>query len=93
MGMIVAWTDIAWEQFEYWLDTDKKMIKRIRALIKDTKRNGYGGIGKPEGLKGDMSGLWSKRIDSEHRFVFFIHENENGQQILNIISVRYHYDK
>lgn len=91
--MIVSWTDGAWEQFEYWLDTDKKVVKKIRTLIKDTKRNGYDGIGKPEPLKDDLQGLWSKRIDTEHRFVYFISGFENEKQTLHVISVRYHYGK
>lgn len=89
--MIVSWTDAAWEQFEYWLDTDKKMVKRIRALITDTMRNGYGGIGKPEPLKGDLQGLWSKRIDSEHRLIYFISGFENEEQVMHVLAVRYHY--
>ena len=57
--MIKAWTDEAWEDFEYWLKQDKKTLKRILALIKDIERNGYDGIGKPEQLKGDLSKYWS----------------------------------
>lgn len=61
--MIKIWTDDAWEEFEYWSTNDKKTLKKILNLLKDIDRNGYTGIGKPEPLKGDLSGYWSRRID------------------------------
>ncbi|TSO26779.1 Txe/YoeB family addiction module toxin [Lactobacillus sp. LL6] len=84
--MNVIWSDESWKDFEYWLDNDKKISKRIRKLIKNTRCTPFEGIGKPEPLKGDMSGLWSRRITNEHRFIYFI--DDNG---LNIVSVRFHY--
>lgn len=68
--MIKAWTDAAWEDFIYWQNKDKKMLKRILVLIKDIERNGYEGIGKPEALRGDLSGYWSRRIDAKNRIVY-----------------------
>ncbi|PCS10557.1 hypothetical protein RU90_GL001267 [Lactococcus lactis subsp. hordniae] len=62
-------------------------------MIKDTKRNGYGGIGKPEPLKDDLQGLWSKRIDIEHRFIFFISGADDEEQTLHVLAVKYHYGK
>ena len=70
--MIKAWSDEAWEDFEYWQSQDKKTLKRIMKLIKDIARNGYVGIGKPEPLTGDLSGYWSRRIDDCNRIVYKI---------------------
>ena len=84
--MKVIWSDESWKDFEYWLDNNQKTVKRIRKLIQNTRRTPFEGIGKPEPLKGDMAGLWSRRITNEHRFVYFV--NEDG---LNIVSVRFHY--
>ena len=84
--MKVIWSDESWKDFEYWLDNNQKIVKRIRKLIQNTRRTPFEGIGKPEPLNGDMAGLWSRRITNEHRFVYFV--NEDG---LNIVSVRFHY--
>lgn len=67
--MIKIWTDDAWEEFEYWSTNDKKTLKKILNLLKDIDRNEYTGIGKPEPLKGDLSGYWSRRIDDYNRIV------------------------
>ena len=84
--MIKSWTDEAWEEFEYWSKNDKKIFKRILELIKDIDRNGYTGIGKPEALKHDLSGYWSRRIDSGNRIVYKI---EDG--IIKIVQCGSHY--
>ncbi len=84
--MKVIWSDESWKDFEYWLDNNQKIVKRIRKLIQNTRRTPFERIGKPEPLKGNMAGLWSRRITNEHRFVYFV--NEDG---LNIVSVRFHY--
>lgn len=84
--MIKSWTDEAWEEFEYWSKNDKKIFKRILELIKDIDRNGYTGIGKPETLKHDLSGYWSRRIDSGNRIVYKI---EDG--IIKIVQCGSHY--
>ena len=78
----------AWEDYISWLTEDKKTLKKINALIKDIQRTPYEGIGKPELLKFDLAGLWSRRIDLEHRLVYRI----DGSDLL-IIACRYHYDK
>ena len=65
--MIKAFTDAAWEDFEYWLKQDKKTFKRIQQLLRDIDRNGYEGIGKPERLSGDLAPYWSRRIDHANR--------------------------
>ena len=84
--MNVIWSDEAWGDFEYWLDNNQKNVRRIRKLIKNTRRTPFEGMGKPEPLKGDMAGLWSRRITDEHRFIYFV--DNNG---LNIVSARFHY--
>ncbi len=70
--MIKSWSDEAWEDFCYWQKQDKKTLKRILALIKDIDRNGYTGIGKPEPLRENLSGYWSRRIDDTNRIVYKI---------------------
>lgn len=70
--MTKAWTDDAWNDFEYWTKQDKKTMKRILQLLKDIERNGYDGIGKPERLLGDLSAYWSRRIDDSNRLVYRI---------------------
>ena len=81
------WTDDAWEQYLYWQTQDKKMLKRINQLLQDIERNGYSGLGKPEPLRGNLSGFWSRRIDDEHRIVYRISEDR-----VEIIQCRGHYD-
>ena len=85
--MIKAWTEEAWEDFEYWTTQDRKVLKRILQLLKDIDRNSYEGIGKPEPLSGDLSSYWSRRIDDVNRIVYY---EENG--IVFIVSCRGHYD-
>ena len=81
------WHDEAWEEYLYWQTQDKKILKRINMLLKDIDRNGYQSIGKPEPLKGDLSGFWSVRIDDKNRIVFRI-ENDR----MEIIQCGSHYD-
>ena len=84
--MRLLWEDRAWEEYIYWQGQDKKTLKRINALVKDIQRNPFDGIGKPEPLKGDLSGLWSRRIDEVNRIVYFEKNN-----VIYIISCRGHY--
>lgn len=84
--MIKAWSDEAWEDFQYWLKNDKKTLKRILLIIQDIDRNGYIGIGKPEPLKHNLSGYWSRRIDDANRIVYKI-END----IIKIAQCGSHY--
>ena len=81
-----VFTDHAWEDYLYWHATDKRIPKRIHELLKDIDRNGHEGIGKPEPLRHELQGFWSRRITSEHRLVYAIEDN----QIL-ILQCRYHY--
>jgi toxin YoeB len=80
------WFDLAWNDYLYWQFQDKKTLKRINQLIRDVERDPFSGIGKPEPLKGDLSGLWSRRIDQANRLVYRIREGR-----LEIISCRDHY--
>lgn len=82
----VKFTDECFDDYVYWQGQDKKTLKRINALIKDAQRSPFEGIGKPEPLKGNLSGFWSRRIDEVNRLVYAVQDDE-----LEIISCRYHY--
>ncbi|WP_229072229.1 Txe/YoeB family addiction module toxin [Actinoplanes sp. DH11] len=82
--MRLTFSTTAWSQ--YLGHTDRKLIKRINDLIADVMRNGYEGIGKPEPLRGELSGLWSRRIDREHRLVYRIKDGD-----VEIVACKYHY--
>lgn len=86
--MTKCFTDNAWEDYLYWQTTDKKIVKRIHQLLNDIDSTPFSGIGKPEGLKHELSGLWSRRIDEKNRLVYSI---ENNKIIVH--SCRYHYSK
>jgi len=86
--MRIIWFEEAWDDYLSWQLQDKKTIKRINQLIQDSVRNGYSGIGKPEPLKGELSGFWSKRIDDVNRFVYRL--NDDGY--LEVLSCKGHYD-
>ena len=85
--MKLLWEDRAWSDYLYWQTQDKKTLKRINALIKDIQRSPYQGIGKPEPLRGNLSGWWSRRIDETNRIVYY----EQGE-VIYIISRLGHYD-
>ena len=85
--MKIIWFDEAWTDYLYWQTHDKKTLQKVNDLIKDSERNGYSGLGKPEPLKGEFSGFWSKRIDDKNRLVYRI---VNG--ILEILSCKGHYN-
>ena len=86
--MRLLWEERAWEEYGYWQTQNKKVLKRINILIKDIQRNTYEGIGKPEPLKGNLSGWWSRRIDEEHRIVYC----EKDSSII-IASCKGHYEE
>ena len=85
--MIITFTEIAWEDYLYWQSIDKKVVKKINRLIKDIQRNPFDGIGKPEALKYDLAGFWSRRIDHEHRLVYQVTDKE-----ILVYSCKFHYD-
>ena len=82
-----TWDEEAWEDYLYWQAQDKKTLRRINQLLKDIERNPYEGMGKPEALKYDFQGYWSRRINETNRLVYRI---ENGQ--LEIYQCRTHYE-
>ena len=86
--MRIIFTKNSWEDYTSWLLEDKKMLKKINDLIKDIQRNPLEGKGKPEPLKYDLAGYWSRRIDREHRLVYQADDNE-----VRIYACKYHYDK
>ncbi|ARN78815.1 toxin YoeB [Nonlabens spongiae] len=86
--MRYIWSDDAWEDYLYWQKIDRKILKRINELVKICSRTPFEGIGKPEALRGDLSGYWSRRITSEHRLVYKYYDDS-----LLIASCRYHYKK
>ena len=84
--MEVLFAEQGWEDLTYWFEHDRKIAKRIIRLIRDIERDPFEGLGKPEPLKHDLSGFWSRRITDEHRLVYSVEQN----QIL-IAQARYHY--
>lgn len=86
--MRLLWEERAWEEYCYWQTQNRNVLKRINILIKDIQRNTYEGIGKPEPLKGNLSGWWSRRIDEEHRIVYC---EKHGSII--IASCKGHYEE
>lgn len=85
--MLITFTQNGWEDYVYWQTIDKKVVKRINDLIKDIIRNPFDGIGKPERLRYDLAGYWSRRIDQEHRLVYQVKEDT-----ILIYACRFHYD-
>lgn len=83
-----VWFEEAWEDYLYWQTQDKKTLKRIHALLKDIERGSFDGIDKPEPLKGELSGFWSRRIDDKNRLVYRVTEG-----LLEILSCRTHYEE
>jgi len=86
--MRIIFSENSWEDYTSWLNEDKNMLKKINDLIKEIQRTPYEGKGKPEPLKYDLAGLWSRRIDREHRLVYKIKDNE-----ILILGCKFHYDK
>ncbi len=86
MTRLLAWTDDAWSDYVYWQGQDKKTLKRINKLITDTKRSPFEGIGKPEPLKENLSGFWSRRVDESNRLVYAVDDSH-----ITVLSCRYHY--
>ncbi len=85
--MKLAFTTAAWEDYVWFTEHDRKLLKRINILLKEALRTPFTGTGKPEPLKGELAGCWSRRIDHEHRLVYTVSTDH-----LTVISCRYHYD-
>ena len=86
--MKLTFTEAAWQDYLWFQEQNRPLLKRLNDLIRDTLRSPFRGIGKPEPLKGELSGYWSRRINAEHRLVY-----EVSEAALTIISCRYHYEK
>jgi len=86
--MRLVFTESAWEDYVWFQERDRQLLKRVNQLIKETLRTPFEGVGKPEPLKADLAGYWSRRINDEHRLVYGVTKME-----LVIISCRYHYEK
>ena len=84
--MLLTWTDFVWKQYKELQEKDKRLIKKINILIKDIKRNGNEGIGKPEPLQHELSGYWSRRIDDKNRLVYKVSDNQ-----ITIVACANHY--
>ncbi len=84
--MKLIWSDRSWEEYVDWQNKDKKLLKKINSLIKDIKRDPFDGVVKPEQLKHELSGCWSRRILDEHRLVYDVSDYTIG-----IVSCKYHY--
>lgn len=88
--MKLLWTENGWNDYTHWQDVDPKMISRVNEIIRDTRRSPFKGIGKPEPLRNEMSGWWSRRITDEHRLVYRV-TGTGETQALEIASCRFHY--
>ncbi len=86
MGKI-SFSESGWDDYLYWQTEDKKTLKRINQLLQDILRNGYDGIGKPEPLRENLSGYWSRRVDTTNRLIYRI-----SGEVVEVVSCRYHYD-
>ena len=85
--MIKLFSDIAWEDYTSWIDEDRKIMKKINTLLKDVERNPFDGLGKPEPLRNELSGYWSRRITEKHRLIYKVYEDK-----IYIIGCKGHYD-
>jgi toxin YoeB len=88
--MKIAFEARGWADYQYWQTTDQKMLSKINSLISDATRSPFRGLGKPEPLKGDLKGWWSRRIDDEHRLVYRLIGSGDDQRI-EVSQCRWHY--
>ena len=85
-AVALAWTEAAWHDYVRWQGQDRRTLRRINRLIEDARRSPFSGIGKPEPLRANLAGLWSRRIDETNRLVYAVDEG-----VLTVVSCRYHY--
>mgnify|MGYP001247706733 FL=1 len=86
--MKIVFSEQTWEDYQFWVVNDRKTLKRINQLIRDTARDPFRGVGKPEPLRHLLKGYWSRRINEEHRMVYCVKENQ-----LMLAQLRYHYER
>lgn len=89
--MNFEFTQNAWEEFVFWIETDMQVVEKIKELLKDIKKSPFQGLGKPEPLRYDLKGFWSRRITGEHRLVYKIDGKKGENQKCFIIQCRFHY--
>lgn len=89
--MKVHFADDGWDDYLHWSRTDMAVHQRLYDLIEDVRRHPFAGLGKPEALKGDLSGWWSRRITGEHRLVYRVQGRKGEDQRVEIVQCRYHY--
>ena len=89
--MRLLWSDRAWQDYLFWQASDPGTLKRLNDLIKDTARSPFSGLGKPEPLKGNLKGWWSRRINGAHRLVYRV-GGAGAEQTLEIAQCRWHYE-
>lgn len=90
--MNFEFTANGWQEFEYWIENDPDTVLKIKDLLKDIRRNPFQGLGKPEPLRFNLKGFWSRRITGEHRLVYKIEGKKGEDQKCYIIQCRFHYD-
>ena len=90
--MNVEFTSHAWEEFQYWLENDPEVVKKIKDLLKAIRQSPFQGIGKPEPLKHGLKGYWSRRITGEHRLIYKIQGKKGEDQKCIVVQCRFHYD-
>ena len=88
---LIQWTKKAWSDYVYWQAGDQSVVDKINLLIKECLRQPFEGLGKPEPLKGQLAGLWSRRLTAEHRFIYTV-SGKPPEQVLHIVACRFHYD-
>jgi toxin YoeB len=88
----VHFSDDGWDDYLHWTKADPALHRRLNELIEDVRRHPFAGLGKPEALKGDLSGWWSRRITGEHRLVYRVQGRRDDDQRGEIIQCRYHYE-
>jgi toxin YoeB len=86
----LLFTPNGWADYQHWIKTDRTMLARLNELLRDVRRDPFKGLGKPEPLKGDLSGWWSRRITQEHRLVYRVVGKGEAQQI-EVVACRQHY--
>ncbi len=90
--MNFEFTENAWEEFDYWLETDQDIAGKIKHLLKEIKQTPFQGIGKPQPLRHELKGYWSRRISGEHRLVYKVEGKKGLDQKCFILQCRFHYD-
>lgn len=91
--MDIVFSKNGWEDFEYWLETDQSTVLKIKELLKSVRQTPFTGIGKPEPLRHDLKGYWSRRITGEHRLVYKVTGTKGIDQKCIILQCRFHYDE